>query len=150
MPTQQPIPTVQVVGQGRLSVFFFDVYDMRLYAPDGQWSPEKPFVLSFFYLRDVEGEDIASHSVDQMRQQGMTDDGKLEDWYQQMKRIFPDTAPGMTLSAVFIPGQQTEFFQGERPIGIIQGGDFVQWFSGIWLSEKSSKPDLRRKLLKVP
>lgn len=146
-PITQLVPNAQKVGEGRLSVLFWDVYDAALYAPQGKWSRNKPFALRLRYFRNIKGKDIADRSVQEMRGQGFNDEVALAAWHTKMKAIFPDVKNSTILSAVFIPGKHTKFFANNRPIGSIKGNGFIRWFSGIWLSEKTSDPELRKKLL---
>lgn len=139
-----------IVGEGTLSVAFWDLYDATLYAPDGKWDPSKPFALSIRYFRDIEGKAIADRSVQEMRKQGFQDEVTLAAWNAQMKNIFPDVQDGSVLSAVFIPGKHTVFYAGTQPIGTIKGDAFGHRFFDIWLSEKTSEPGLRKQLLGLP
>lgn len=141
------VPNAAVVGSGMLSVIFWDVYKATLIAPDGHWNPAKPFALSIAYLRTIDGKDIADRSVQEMRKQGFTDEVRLATWNNQMKNIFPDVKPGSVLMAVYHPGKNTQFFDGDRAVGAIKGDDFAKAFFGIWLDEKTSEPELRRALL---
>jgi hypothetical protein len=141
------IPNASIVGHGTLSYVLWDVYEATLYAPQGRWSPNRPFALSIKYHCAIDGKDIADRSVEEIRKQGFSDEIKLATWNEQMKSIFPDVKNGTILSAVYIPGKQTIFYEGDEPIGTIKGDDFGKLFFGIWLSEKTSEPDLRRALL---
>jgi hypothetical protein len=141
------IPNALPVGEGKLSVAFWDVYDATLYAPEGTWTPSRPYALSLRYFRDIKGRDIADRSVQEIRGQGFNDEVKLAAWNAQLKSIFPDVQPGSVLSAVFIPGKHTQFFNNGAPIGTIKGDEFANHFAGIWLSEKTSEPALRKQLL---
>lgn len=144
---QSAIPGAKVVGKGRLSIAFWDVYDATLYAPQGKWSPVTPFALSIHYFREIEGKDIADRSVKEIRQQGFADEVKLAAWNTQMKSLFPDVKNGSVLTAVFYPDKETVFYDGEKQIGSIKGEEFAKYFSGIWLGEKTSEPELRQELL---
>lgn len=144
---KQHISNAQIVGEARLSKFIWDVYDATLYAPEGDWSHDQPFALSLHYFRNIKGDAIADRSVEEMRGQGFQDEATLTRWHGEMKSIFPDVKDGTVLTAVFVPGQHTEFFENGRRIGTVQGDDFVRWFSGIWLNERTSEPALRKKLL---
>lgn len=143
------IPDAKMVGQGRLSVAFWDVYDASLYAPQGKLTETGPHALSIRYMREIEGKDIADRSVQEIRDQGFSDEIRLAAWNAQMKAIFPDVRDGTMLSAVFIPGQKTVFYEGEKQIGVIKDAEFTRLFSDIWLGEKTSEPTLRRKLLGI-
>ncbi len=141
------VPNASVVGRGILSYVFWDVYEATLYAPKGQFDPAKPVALSIKYYHAINGKDIADRSVQEIRGQGFTDEVKLAAWNSQMKRVFPNVKDGTVLSAVYIPGKHTSFYDGRTPIGAIKGDDFGRLFFGIWLNEKTSKPELRRALL---
>jgi hypothetical protein len=146
-PVMRKIPDAAVVGEGRLSFAFWDVYDATLYAPRGEMNQQAPFALSIRYMREIEGADIAERSVEEMRAQGFADETRLTSWNQQMKEIFPDVKDGTVLTAIFIPGGETMFYEDNTPVGTIKDAEFTRWFSDIWLSEKTSEPGLRRELL---
>lgn len=141
------IPSAEIVGVGRLSILFWDVYDATLYAPGGQCEKGKPFALSIHYFHEINGKDIADRSIEEMRGQGFEDEDMLRKWHVEMNAIFPDVQNGTVLTAVFTPGKHTEFFENGRKIGTVKGDDFLHRFSGIWLSENTSEPALRKKLL---
>lgn len=144
------VPNASVVGRGILSYMFWDVYKATLYAPKGRFDPQKPFALSIEYYHAIDGKDIADKSVQEIRRQGFKDEIKLATWHTQMNAIFPDVKDGTVLSAVYTPGSQTTFYNGNVAIGSIKGDDFGRSFLGIWLGEKTSEPKLRRALLGLP
>ncbi|MDX1975219.1 MAG: chalcone isomerase family protein [Rickettsiales bacterium] len=144
---QKYVPNAEQVGTGRLSVVFWDVYDATLYAPNGQWDSRKPYALSIRYFREIEGADIAKRSVEEMQKQGFSDAAKLTKWQTQMRDIFPDVKNGSELTAVFTHQKSTDFYSDGKHIGSIKGTEFGTQFFNIWLSEKTSEPELRRKLL---
>lgn len=141
------VPHAGIVGSGRLSVVLWDVYDATLYAPYGQWSAEKPFALSIRYFREIEGADIANRSVEEIRKQGFANEEQLAKWKIQMQHIFPDVKNGTELTAVYTPRKSTDFYSDGKPIGSIKDAEFGTHFFNIWLSEKTSEPKLRKKLL---
>lgn len=141
------MPSASVVGRGVLSYAFWDVYEATLYAPDGRFDPAKPVALSITYFFSIDGKVIADKSIQEMRQQGFSDEIKLAAWNAQMKAIFPDVDNGVVLTAVYTPDKQTIFYNGSTAIGSIKGNDFGRLFMGIWLDERTSEPELRRSLL---
>lgn len=145
--TQTYIPNAQEVGSGRLTVFFWDVYDASLFAPDGEWSENKPYALSLSYLRDLKGSDIAERSVEEMREQGFSDEVTLATWHQKMKSLFPDVDDNTTLTGIRDQKGNTVFYHNGERLGAINDPEFSKWFFGIWLNENTSEPALRRKLL---
>lgn len=144
---QSYVPSAQKVGQGRLTYMFWDVYDATLYAPEGTWEEDKPFALQLSYLRNLHGKKIADRSIHEMREQGIDDEVKLATWHAQMKSIFPDVNEGSALTGIYTKNGVTIFYLGDREIGKIKDPEFGHAFFDIWLSEKTTAPDLRQKLL---
>lgn len=141
------VPSPQIVGQARMSLMFWDIYDAILWAPEGHWDKSKPFALQLSYLRHIEGRKIADHSIQEMRGQGFDDEVKLATWHTQMQQIFPDINEGDILTGIFTTKGQTIFLNQQAEIGRINDPEFTKYFSGIWLSPKTSTPDLRVGLL---
>lgn len=142
----QQIPNAQKVGEGKLSIAFWDVYDATLYAPNGQWNPKQPFALSIRYFREIDGMDIAERSAQEMKKQGFSDEKLLADWRKQMQAIFPDVKDGTELIALFTT-HKTTFYHNGTFAGVIGDPLFSVHFSNIWLSEETSEPALRKALL---
>nr|WP_241664428.1 chalcone isomerase family protein [Ningiella ruwaisensis] len=135
------------VGEARLEVLFWDIYDAKLIAPDGEFDRSKPFALSLTYLRDFEGENIASRSVDEMRKQGMKNEVKLAKWFEKMRQVFPNVNEGETLTGVVDANRHSHFYFNDEKLGTIEDEEFTQWFFDIWLSEQTSEPKMREQLL---
>ncbi len=137
----------KVVGQTRLKVLFWDIYDASLIAPKGQFSNDKPFALELKYLRDFKGKEIASRSVDEMRKLGVKDEVKLAAWYQEMQDLFPDVKEGESITGVVDENRISHFYYNDKLLGKVHDKEFSLWFFNIWLSEKTSEPEMRRDLL---
>lgn len=143
----QLVPQAQVVGDARMSLMFWNIYDVMLLAPNGKWSADKPFALQLTYLRHLDGSKIADRAVQEMRGQGMKDEVKLTTWYTQMRKIFPDVNEGDTLTGIFTKDGNTIFLSSGKEIGRIDDAEFTNNFSAIWLSPKTSAPEVRLRLL---
>ncbi len=141
------VPNASVVGRGKLSYIFWDIYEATLYAPNGQWKSNKPFALLIKYYQGIDSNDIADITVQEIHKQGFTDEKKLAAWNAKMRAFLPNVEDGTVLSAVYLPGEQTTFYNGNQMIGVIKDNKFGQLFFGIWLGEKTSEPELRRALL---
>ena len=37
------VPNSKLVGKGRLSYMVWNIFDAKLYAPNGRWNPKTPF-----------------------------------------------------------------------------------------------------------
>lgn len=144
---QEYIEQPELVGKARLTMYFFDIYDATLIAPKGNFASEKPFALKLRYLRDFEGKEIASRSIDEMRKLGMEDEMKLAKWYQEMQDIFPNVKKGETITGVVDDKQISHFYIEDQLLGHVHDKEFSKWFFSIWLSEDTSEPKMRKRLL---
>lgn len=144
---QSFISNPQLVGKARLSIMFWDIYDAELIAPDGKFASQQPFALVLTYLRDFEGEDIASRSIDEMRNQGMHDEIKLAKWYEQMQQIFPNVVKGAKITGIVDSVQHSHFYFNNEYAGKVEDPEFTQCFFNIWLSKQTSEPKMRKQLL---
>lgn len=141
------ITNAKLSGEGRLRVYFWDVYDAKLYAPNGKWAQGQPFALELSYLRDISGEKITERTIDEIRDQGFSDEQQLSLWYEQMLEIFPDVTKGSVITGIYTKTGYSVFYSGNKKIGEIEDKNLSKRFFDIWLNENTSAPDLRRKLL---
>lgn len=137
----------QLVGTGKMIYLVWKVYEAQLHTSDGTWNNNLPYALTLKYLRDFDGNDIAKRSIKEMKKQGFLEAENAQHWLKQMGEIFPDVKQGETLTGVFNADRTTVFFKGNEQIGLITDSDFGERFFAIWLSEKTSAPSLRRKLI---
>ena len=144
---QTHIPTARMVGQSRLKMYFFKIYDATLYAPNGQFDQTQPFALSLGYLRDFDGADIAQRSIDEMRDLGYRDTAQLAQWLIQMELSFPNIIAGDVLTGVVDEQQHTRFYFNGKPTHTVADPEFTQAFFAIWLDSKTSQPKMRIQLL---
>jgi Chalcone isomerase-like len=143
-------PGLKPLGDGHLRVLLFDVYDATLYVSGDKWSQDQLFALDLRYLRTLNGKDIAERSITEMKGQGFNDPAVLKRWGEEMARIFPDIKAGDRIVGVSIPGGGARFYNDQKLLGSVSDPEFSKAFFAIWLSERTSEPSLRRKLLKLP
>ncbi|AXR04213.1 chalcone isomerase family protein [Pseudoalteromonas piscicida] len=144
----QFIENPQQVGKtSRMTYLFWDVYDASLYAPQGAYSQDQPFVLALHYLRALDGKEIAKRSLKEMEKQGFNNSSKGERWLTKMVQIFPDVSKGTLLFGVRTPDGYTQFYEDEKLIGEVNDPEFTTRFFNIWLGEKTSEPTMRAELL---
>lgn len=136
------------VNETRFSWMFWDVYDIGLYAPDGDYQSSKPVALELTYLTDLDKDDIVDRSCREMRRQKAADEVTLVDWHTQMEEIFPDVKKGDKLVGVATPAGASEFYHNGKKVGEVKDPEFTKAFFNIWLGDKTSEPELRQSLLK--
>lgn len=143
------VPGLRARGDGTMRFFGMKVYDIRLWIAAAAYSPREPFALELVYDMNLKGKDIAVRSVKEMRGLGYRDENKLNHWEAEMTRIFPDVKPGDTLIGLALPGKEARFYNRDKFIATVADPEFVEAFFGIWLSEKTSAPSVRKKLLET-
>jgi len=144
---EQHVPDAQLVGEARLKVLFWKVYDAKLYAKDGIWIQNQPFALSLKYLRDLEGQDIAKRSIEEMRKQGFDDEEAMTRWYDMLLKLIPDVTDTSTIIGIQDEDQTTILYHNDDLLGEVPEPLFTEWFFNIWLGEKTSEPKIRGKLI---
>ncbi|MGL5291899.1 MAG: chalcone isomerase family protein, partial [Vibrionaceae bacterium] len=144
---QELMPQTKLVGQARMTYLLLDIYDAKLYAAEGKWRSDAPFVLELSYLRDLDGEAIAKRSIEEIRKQGFSDESLLSRWYLLLTSILPDVKKGTRLTGVVDQNRHTHFYLNGEPLAQVEDPLFTTWFFNIWLSEATSEPKLRALLL---
>jgi len=143
------IGAMKTIGKGELSFMFWTGYEAELLAAEPVFDPAKPFALKLTYKMDFTGKEIAERSVEEIRGQKSASEIQLEKWGAEMLKIFPDVKEGDSITGISNAEKQTVFLYNGREIGMVADPEFTKAFFDIWLSEKTSEPSLRKKLLAV-
>lgn len=146
-PIPEHVPNSSVVGEYDLKVAFWDVYDAKFYAPEGVYAVDKPFALELEYKLDLDGEKIAKHTTKEMKKQGFKDKEKLSEWFNSMAQIIPDVKDDDVIIGIKDQNNHAIFYLNGELIGTVEDPEFTKAFFDIWVSEKTSKPRMRRALL---
>lgn len=137
-------------GSGSYTWWGFDVYQASLWVEPG-FEPaalaRQRFVLELRYQRSFKARDIAERSLEEMRRIGSFTDAQAQRWLQAMQAAFTDVNSGDRLMGVHLPGRGAQFYANGRPTAEIADPEFARLFFGIWLSERTSAPQLRLALL---
>lgn len=144
------LPGARLQGQGRLSFLGLRVYDARLWtlaAFQPQDYAQHAFALELHYLRRLDGAAIAERSLVEMRRVGEVAAADAERWLAAMKRAFPDVRDGDRIVGLHRPGAGARFFFNGRLLDEIADAAFARSFFSIWLSPRTSEPELRAALL---
>jgi len=142
------VPNARPVGSARLTWFGLRIYDAVLYAGNGRYHPEQPFVLELTYARDLVGQQIAERSIAEIERQGAGTPQQRAQWLATLRRLIPDVKQGDRLSGAHLGGQGLLLHNGAR-LGEMLDRQLTQAFFAIWLGEHSSEPAMRTRLLGV-
>ena len=146
----EALPQGRLIGQARLKVWGFEVYDARLWAPGGFSAGShatSPLALELVYLRDFRALDIAGRSIKEIRRSQPVSDAQAAEWSAWMLKVLPDVRKGDRIMAVYRPGSGAAFWVNGRASGEIADAEFARLFFAIWLSPRTSEPQLRQALL---
>jgi hypothetical protein len=134
-------------GKGDLRWLWMKAYDASLWTDTKPWSMSAPFALSLTYDMEFASEELADRSIDEMRRVSSLSKTQLETLRSILRRVFPNVKSGDRITALYLPGKSVRFFYNGAPKGKVTEPYFPEAFFGIWLSEKTSEPGLRRALL---
>lgn len=140
----------QLLGQGRLRYFGLHIYDAALWS--AATAPElsldaHALGLELRYARSLDGAAIAERSLKEMQRVGEVSAADGERWLQDMQRLFPDVKAGDRLTGIHRPGEAARFYLNGKLRGEVRDAAFTKLFFGIWLSPRTSQPQLRLALL---
>ncbi|MCZ8528921.1 chalcone isomerase family protein [Alteromonas sp. PRIM-21] len=141
------VPNAKLVGKGMFSYYFWDVYTGELFASEGKYADKPPFALRLTYQRDLEGKKIAERSIDEMKKQGDIAAEDADKWLSLMERIFPDVSEGDVITGIATKEGTSVFYVNGEKADEISDKTFTQRFFDIWLSDETSEPKFRKKLL---
>jgi hypothetical protein len=141
------LASMHPIGQGNLSWMFWDAYTATLYSKTPEFKRDSEFALKLDYKVDIDGEDIAARSIDEMEKQQKLEPEKAQKWLQTMKAIFPNVDENTSIIGVNKPNYGAVFYKNGKEIGEIKDAEFAKRFFDIWLSPKTSEPKLRKQLL---
>ena len=144
------LPGARLQGQGQLRFLGLLVYDIRLWS-SLQLRADDPMrteaALEIEYARRFKGPLIAERSLAEMQRVGAVSASDSEHWLRQMKQLFPDVETGDRITCVHRPGRGARFHVNGRLAGEVRDAEFARLFFGIWLSTRTSEPQLRTALL---
>jgi hypothetical protein len=144
------LPAAHTLGTGRLRFLGMGIYDARLWVSSGfnaSAYAQSPLALELGYLRSLSGKLIAERSLKEMRRQGSLPAEREQAWLQAMQAAFPDVNAGDRITGLHTPGVGARFWFNGQPRPAVPDAEFSRLFFGIWLSDVSSEPQMRERLL---
>tara|TARA_R110000868_G_scaffold59891_2_gene183624 strand:- start:3848 stop:4378 length:531 start_codon:yes stop_codon:yes gene_type:complete len=143
----EPLFELKKVGEARLSVLFWDIYDSALYTQSGVYrSEEFPQALDIVYLRDIESIELIENTKEEWQKLGINDEDSVR-WLGNLTQLLPNIKKGDRLTLVVNTHKHSEFFLNSNSIGSVCDAKFGPAFLRIWLDAGSSYPKVRRKLI---
>lgn len=133
-------------GEASLRKLFIHVYDAQFWSDSGDWK-HAPYALTIIYDMGFTPDELADRTQQEMQHVSDLPDEALQGYTQQIRSIYPSVKAGDRITALQKDANSTAFFHNGKPIGTIKDENFAAAFFGIWLSPKSSEPELQKQLL---
>jgi len=145
--TANPIADLEQVGSATLKVYFWTVYNSSLYSQDGKFSGVNPYLaLEIEYRRDISNAQLISRTAEEWEKQNIFGNDS-EQWLKDLREFWPDIKKGDVIVLRVNPDLASEFYLNAELIGTIADKRFTNDFLAIWLSENTSYPKLRDRLV---
>jgi len=143
-----PVAQLNKVGEGEMTYLFWTLYHAQYYrgTVTEQGAKVSKQALKIRYMKSIDNKDLVEATIDQWQHLGYPNED-IAKWAAPLNSLWPDVEPGETLTLVVKPGGESRFYFNDGFIGAIYDTSFADAFLSIWLSEKTSEPKLRRKLL---
>ncbi len=137
-----------MVGETRLKVLIWELYDAQLFTPSGIWFEGPPYQLSLTYLRQGRKEQLVKQVADTWRRQGL-DHPNRADWLAQLNSIWADVSIGDNLVFILTATGKNGFWLNEEFLGGVDDQDFGRMFGDIWLAPDTLGPNNRARLINL-
>lgn len=142
-----PIGDLKKVGEAKLEVLFWDIYESELYSPSGEFFPDQyPLALKIRYLRNIKAESLVEKTGEEWQKLGYPEE-QTQNWLNQIAGLWPDIRKGDELLLVINPKGESEFYYNHQALGTLSDLSFGPGFAAIWLDENCSYPKLRNQLI---
>ena len=142
-----PLEDLRMVGEARLKVLLWSVYDSRLYTQDGTYEDgERPLRLEIQYLLDIKKDALVQRTLEEWEAMGRSHPNQ-DEWLAALSDMWPDIQENDVLTFELDSASAATFRRNGERLGTIDDPAFGQQFIDIWLSSDCTRPELRLTLL---
>ena len=142
-----PLQNLQLVGEARLRILFWRIYDSSFYSESGSYTGIEPgTALKIEYRRAIKVDEFIKRTREEWEKLDILSDGS-DQWLQQLGEFLPGVIRGDVIVLKVDDNLGSVFYYNFEPIGQIRNPQFTKDFLSIWLSDKSSFPRLQRQLI---
>ena len=138
----------KLLGQAKLSILFWDIYESKLFTSDGKLPLSNDCQYSMFeiqYLRDITKQELLDNTLSQWQHLAIKQ-AEYTSYLAMLESIWPDIKSGDQLT-LLNNATTTVFYFNKEKVGEIESEQFADLFLRIWLDENTSEPKLRQQLL---
>lgn len=135
-------------GEGALYKYFFHVYDASLWKDGGALDYRSPFALSLTYGIDATKAELAENTMSELKKiRGREAPEAAAALRARYEAAFADVREGDRMTALYEPRHGATLYHNGTRIARLEPA-LAKPFLDIWLSEKTSEPELRQALLR--
>jgi hypothetical protein len=135
------------VGEAKLKVLFWDVYNSTLYSDNGRYREgQLPLRLDIQYLLDIESDALVERTAYEWDALGLQHENR-EEWLSSLSGLWPDVSKNDVLTMELHSDKRTTFYRNGELLGTIDDTAFGKSFIDIWLSPDTTRPELRAALI---
>ena len=135
------------LGEGKLSVYFFDVYNLKLYSTSKNLNYKNKIRLEFEYLRDVSKKHTIEATIKEFKKNTKFDESKLKIWKKYLNKSIKDMKKNKKREVVYHPEGIINFYVEGFEKKEFKDSFFAKSFIDIWIGKNTSRPNLRNKLI---
>jgi hypothetical protein len=147
--TADPIKELDQVGTATLRVLFWTIYNSTLYSIDGEFRGVEPGIaLELTYRRRITTTTLIDWTRREWQKQSLSGE-QSEEWLEILSTIWSDVKRGDVLVLKVSSDLSSEFYKNDELIGSLTDPLFTSNFLSIFISEKSSYPKLRARLVGI-
>lgn len=137
------------VGEATMTWWGFPLYQATLKTPTGEYQERQyPLYLELTYARRIKSEWILQATDQQWQHLGVAED-KRQAWLSDLATLFPDVQTGDRLALYMPSAQQHQFYHNGKVLGRVNDPAFAEQFLAIWLSPRTSRPEIRAQLIQA-
>lgn len=142
-----PANDLKVVGESRLSIWFWDIYDIQLSSLNGDYQENQlPIAIELTYHRDISKQDLLDETAKQWQRFKLNDNAE-KIWLTQLSQIWLSVHKNDRIRFYVDENKVTYFYYNDQFIGKIVDADFTDAFKLIWLSLDGPYPEVTKELI---
>jgi hypothetical protein len=142
------IHATQPYGQAPYRFLTITAYTAQLWTDASHWNMNVPFALTLTYGMHFSTDGMVSRTREELKHvdPALSDD-VLSAYVAKLDKAFPPVAPDDRITALSLPGGHARFYYNGTLTATIDDPDLNRDFFSIWLSPRSSDPELEAKLV---
>jgi hypothetical protein len=135
-------------GKGRHSWWGIQMYDATLWIVGVHWSAAAPHALDLEPSRVVSADTLVKTAIGEMRELKVGDEGKLETWQAEMKKVIPNVRPGDQIVIFCSDTNRTLVYLNDSSTGEVDDPSFCPALMSVWLHPQTKHQAVRKSLLR--